>query len=316
MSSAEPAASVVLLEFEKSYGLGFVAPSGRIVTSFHVVSDEPDILVHLSDGRTLPVKAVSALDVKRDLAVLDVGVLDATPAKPAGAALAEDGASAYVFGMVSEEGRARWVDATIAGVQELGPSLTVYRLEGELPKDASGGPLMGEDGTVLGVVTVADSDEGLVMLGIPWRYVEPLLLRDHRLPISALHDTRRKPPRREVPEHPLAMLDGSALPGLEVTVQTIAQAIQIGAPAYNEGDVETCYQTYVAAAEELVSTRDDCPGIQVALREGLGRAAAMTDADLRAWAMRDTFDGVLGVIDKYFKAHLAKPKKNGPEYLN
>jgi S1-C subfamily serine protease len=43
MAPLEAATCIVLLEFKKSYGLGFVAPNGRIVTSFHVVADEDEI---------------------------------------------------------------------------------------------------------------------------------------------------------------------------------------------------------------------------------------------------------------------------------
>ena len=72
MTPLDAAASVVLLEFQQSYGLGFVAPNGRIITCFHVVADEKDIVAHLADGRVLPVRSVCALDTRRDLAVLDV----------------------------------------------------------------------------------------------------------------------------------------------------------------------------------------------------------------------------------------------------
>ncbi len=317
MVPVEAAASVVLLEFQSSYGLGFVAPNGRVVTSFHVVSDEEDILVHMADGRALPAKGVAALDVKRDLAVLDLGELDVPPVDPAGSRLAADGAPAFVFGMVPEEGRARWVESKIIAVQVLGPSLTVYRLDGQLPRDASGGPLVATDGRVLGVVTVADSDEGIVTLGIPWRYVEPLLSLDQALPLSSLQDTRKKPPKRMVPEHPLSLLEGSSVKGLEAATDAIGSAIKVGAPAYNEGDVATCYQVYADCAREVIADRADCPGVQTVLRDGLDRAASLGDVDQQAWAMRDAFDGLLAVIDRFFKAHFAQARKPGkPTLMN
>lgn len=317
MTPLDAAASIVLLEFRQSYGLGFVAPNGRIVTSYHVVSDEPEILAHLADGRAIPVRTVSALDVRRDLAVLDVGVLDAPPVKTPGPRLADEGARAFIFGMVAEEGRARWVDAKLAAVQVLGTSLTVYRVEGEIPPDASGGPLIAEDGTALGVVTVAESDDGVVTLGVPWKYVVPLLLQDQQQPLSSLASAAHEPPRREVPNHPVSMLEGSAMAGLEATTEILAGAIRRGAPAYNEGNVEKCYQLYADAARQLINTRDDCPGVQTALQAGLSRAAAMADVDRRAWAMRDTFDGLLSVIERYMRSHLGHVKKpSKPTLLN
>lgn len=318
MTPLEAAASVVLLEFQQSYGLGFVAPNGRIVTCFHVVADEQEITAHLSDGRVLPVKAVCALDTRRDLAVLDVGLLDATPVRAAGPKFADEGEPVFVFGMVSGEGRTRWVDAKLTSVQVVGASLTVYSLEGDVPADASGGPLIGSDGAALGVVvTVANGEEGVVTLSVPWRYVEPLLRQNQELPLSVLSSDARRPPRREVPEHPLSLLEGAAVSGLEATSELLGDAIRIGAPAYNEGDVARCYAVYADTARRLIDTRDDCPGVQTALRAGLARAAALGDVDHQAWAMRDAFDGLLIVIEKYLRAHLGAGRKPGkPTLLN
>ncbi|MFT3707512.1 MAG: serine protease [Archangium sp.] len=317
MTPLDAAASVVLLEFQQSYGLGFVAPNGRIITCFHVVADEKDIVAHLADGRVLPVRSVCALDTRRDLAVLDVGLLDAAPVKAAGTRVAEEGQAVYVFGMVSGEGRARWVEAKLGSVQVVGAALTVYTLSGEVPPDASGGPLIGSDGSALGVVTVAETDDGVATLAVPWKYVEPLLRQHQEQPLSILSSENRKPPKREVPEHPLSLLQGSAVAGLEATTDLIADAIRIGAPAYNEGDVARCYAVYTETAKKLIDTRDDCPGVQTALRAGLARASGMPDLDHQAWAMRDAFDGLLLVIEKYLRTHLGPGRKPGkPTLLN
>lgn len=317
MTPLDAAASVVLLEFQQSYGLGFVAPNGRIVTCFHVVADEPEIVAHLADGRALPVQSVCALDSRRDLAVLDVGLLDAAPMRGGATRLADEGQPVFVFGMVAGEGRARWVEATIGSVQVVGAALTVYALSGEVPHDASGGPVVGADGAALGVVTVAETEGGVVTLGVPWRYVEPLLRQHHQLPLSSLSAEGRRPPRREVPEHPLSLLEGSTPTGLEVTTETIAEAIRQGAPAYNEGDVVRCFAIYAETARRLIATRDDCAGVQTALRAGLARAAKLQEVDQQAWAMRDAFDGLLLVIEKYLRANATPARRSGkPPLLN
>jgi hypothetical protein len=186
-----------------------------------------------------------------------------------------------------------------------------------VPADASGGPLISADGQALGVVTVAETEEGITTLAVPWKYVEPLLRQHQEMPLTALSSENRKPPRREVPEHPLALLQGSAVSGLEATTDSLASAIRSGAPAYNEGDVARCYAVYTEAARKLIDTRDDCPGVQTALREGLQRASGMADLDHQAWAMRDTFDGLLMVIEKYLREHLGPGRKQGkPTLLN
>lgn len=316
MTPLEAATAIVVLELERAYGLGFVAPNGRIVTNFHVVANEKSIVAHLSDGRRLAVEAVCAVDLRRDLAVLDVGLLDATPVRAGGVRLVEEGEAVSVFGLVQNEDRVRWVNATLGSPQLVGPGLTVYTLNGTIPPDASGGPLVGADGSVLGVVTMAESDEGLVALGIPWRHVEPLMPMNQRLPVSVLQRARRGP-ARQIPQHPISLLDGSNLAGLEATTRAIAGAIQQGAPAYNEGDVERCYRVYQQVARRLIDARTDCPGVQTALRDGLKRAGGLSDVDRQAWAMRDTFDGLLSVIEKYMRARFGLAQPSGkPNLLN
>jgi serine protease Do len=316
MVPLDAASSIVLLEFERSYGLGFVAPNGRIVTCLHVVSDEAEITAHLADGRSLPVKAVCGVDARRDLAVLDVGLLDAKPVKRPAERFATDGTRVFAFGMVPNEGRARWVEATLAELQVLGSTLTVYRVEGDVPNDSSGGPLVSADGTTLGVVTVAETDDGLVTLGVPWKYVEPLLGRNQELPLTSLSLSERKAPRREVPNHPLSVLEGSTMSGLEASTEAIAVAIREGAPAYNAGDVAHCYRVYSETARRLIDARRDCPGVQKVLREGLARAESLRDLEAQAWAMRDAFDGLLAVIDRFMRTQNAARASRKSTLLN
>lgn len=311
MIPLDAAGAIVVLELERAYGLGFVAPNGRIVTNFHVVANEKAIVAHLADGRRLPVQAVCAVDVKRDLAVLDVGLLDASPVRPAGLKIVEEGMRVYVFGLVPSEDRVRWVEGTLGTAQVIGPGLSVYTLQGEVPADASGGPLVGADGAVLGIVTMAESDDGIVALGIPWKHIDPLMPVNQQLPLTVLNRPRRGP-TRQIPQHPLSLLEGSNLAGLEATTRAIAGAIQQGAPAYNEGDIEKCFRLYQQVAKQLIDARTDCPGVQTALRDGLKRAGGLSDVDHQAWAMRDAFDGLLSVIEKYMRTRLGLSSPTGP----
>lgn len=312
----EVAPTVVVLQLERAYGLGFVAPNGRIVTNFHLVANEKSITAHLADGRKLSVDAVCSVDLKRDLVVLDVGLLDAQPVRPTTSRLAEEGQTVYAFGLVPKEDRVRWVEATLGATQMVGPGLTVYTLQGNLPADASGGPLVAADGSVLGVVTMAESDDGLIALCIPWKHVEPLMPLNQGLSLGVLRRARRGP-ARQIPQHPISLLEGSNLAGLEATTAAIAGAIQQGAPAYNEGDIEKCFRVYQQVAKRLIDARPDCPGVQTALRDGLKRAGGMADVDHQAWAMRDTFDGLLSVIEKYMRTRLGFASGPGkPTLLN
>jgi serine protease Do len=147
---------------------------------------------------------------------------------------------------------------------------------------------------------VVRTDAGPLPLAVPMRYLDavptaPGLLT---LPLNAPPGRRR---RRDVPQHPLSLLEGASLAGLEATTDGLASAIRVGAPAYNRGDIEGCYRLYAAEARRLVRERSDCPGVQGALQAGLERALRLEDVDDRAWALRDTFDGVLNVIERFLR---------------
>jgi hypothetical protein len=73
----------------------------------------------------------------------------------------------------------------------------------------------------------------------------------------------------------------------------IGQAISIGAPAYNTGDRQGCYDVYSCTARAILATVAELPEPAAArLREGLEQAGKLDDPDAAAWAMRHAFDAV------------------------
>jgi hypothetical protein len=73
----------------------------------------------------------------------------------------------------------------------------------------------------------------------------------------------------------------------------IGQAISIGAPAYNTGDHQGCYDVYSCTARAILATVRDLPEAATGkLREGLDQAATLDDPDAQAWAMRHAFDAI------------------------
>jgi hypothetical protein len=104
---------------------------------------------------------------------------------------------------------------------------------------------------------------------------------------------------RHVPRHPLGILAGCSEADVTLVEDSIAGAIEVGAPTYNSGDFAGCYRTYRSTAlkiEDRVSKT--CTGPARALAEGRATANGLTNASEQAWAMRDAFDGLLEVIDR------------------
>ncbi len=94
-------------------------------------------------------------------------------------------------------------------------------------------------------------------------------------------------------------LDDDAPPPMNVVRSYLALAIQIGAPAYNQGDQRGCYEVYACVARYLLKTiRGDGAGAATqVLAEALERAALEVDVNEQAWIMRRAFDKLLNTTE-------------------
>lgn len=146
-------------------GSGFIVAPGRVVTNAHVVAgmSAPQVQVG-GTGGSLP-GIVVAFDAARDLAVVDVPDLTAEPL-----VLGEDrsrGDDVVVAGFplngpyTMSPGRVRDVITAVGediyGVQEV--TREVYSLNAEVRPGNSGGPVLGADGTVVGIVFARSLDD-------------------------------------------------------------------------------------------------------------------------------------------------------------
>lgn len=104
------------------------------------------------------------------------------------------------------------------------------------------------------------------------------------------------PPPRAVPHHPAALLRDCGDEEVDKLRDTIQNAINVGAPLYNDGQFEACFRIYATTSEALQQTLAGCSGAKRALAAGLHEAAGRGDAVAKAWALRDAFDGLLDVI--------------------
>jgi len=312
--AARAAPALAVLEMPGRQGVGFiVSPWGYLVTNLHVVAGAEQVHVLLADDQLVQLEEVIALDEKHDLAVFrlpdhEVPALDLSPEKHPG-----EGDMLFLL-LPAGGGMLGLLETRVHAIQVLDESLTFLELEAALPEDASGGPVLDASGALVGVATCAFADGRPVTIVIPARYVLPLMEQSGSQPLSALAMARPVASRqRHVPTHPISLLEGSPTDGIEDIALAIMQAIQIGAPTYNRGDPEGCYRLYARTAERLVQEHSDCPGAQGALREGLHRCTQLSDADERAWALRDTFDGLLHVIDRWLQAQAAFARMAAPK---
>jgi hypothetical protein len=79
---------------------------------------------------------------------------------------------------------------------------------------------------------------------------------------------------------------------LTATQGFLGQAISIGAPAYNLGDHQGCYEVYACTARLILATVTGADEARQRLRAALARCRGLDDSNRRAWAMRHAFDEI------------------------
>jgi S1-C subfamily serine protease len=153
-------------------GSGFVFAPQHMLTNAHVVAGTSQVSVQVSARQTLRAKVV-LFDPRRDVAVLDVPGLKATPLAFSPSA-ASTGDPAVVLGY-PEDGPFNVQSARIRDRSKIGGSniygkssvdREIYSLRATVRSGNSGGPLIADNGTVLGIVfatSLESSDTGYAL---------------------------------------------------------------------------------------------------------------------------------------------------------
>jgi len=117
---------------------------------------------------------------------------------------------------------------------------------------------------------------------------------------------------RKVPELETAVYDGCSVDDIQEIVRQISEAIENGAPLYNQGQQEACFRIYEGTGIKFEHDAR-CVGVRTAFNDGLTRASGLRTYKEKAWAMRDTFDGLLDAAKRWVDKHpQAKPKSKRP----
>ena len=306
-------------------GTGFILDKGGIVaTNLHVVAGESAIRIRLYDGSQYDVQRIDGIDPLRDLALLRIQPVKDLPtlklgdsdAVSAGDQIVAIGNPLGVFtysvtsGLVSQV-RPVCGKADIAA-HHCKQELTVLQISAAISPGSSGGPLFNQFGEVVGVTTAIITAGQNINLAVPGNYLKALVgqhaaistdefAKDTKLADAEESQRHGGDPDdnvrivRRVPVHELAVFDGCKLDDIEDLVHQIGETIENGAPLYNDGKHEACFRIYEGTAVKYEHDAA-CAGIRTAFGDGLLRASGMTTYKEKAWAMRDTFDGLLEVI--------------------
>ena len=300
-------------------GTGFVLDkSGLIATNLHVVAGSAVIKVKLHDGTPYEVMQIAGIDPGRDLAVLRIKPkkelktvrLGDSEQMSAGDQIVAIGNPLGVFDYSVSSGLISQVrpvcDASDARCPPGG--LKLLQISAPISQGSSGGPLFNQFGEVVGVTTLIVAQGQAINFAVPGNYLKPMVAQPIAMTMDKFAADTSSPddergggnpdagPRieRKVPDHPLTVLQGCTDQQIGEVVDAISDAIDIGAPLYNRGDIEACFRIYEGTSSKI--ERDPpCPGVGKAFGEGLLRASTLATYKEKAWALRDTFDGLIKV---------------------
>ena len=159
-------------------GTGFVvSPAGYLLTCAHVVKDAAKIRVTL--GAKSWEAAVLAVDDAHDLALLQIPTKDLTALPLANSNAIELGQEARAFGYPLSDYLGedlKVTRGTIAGIS-MRDAQKIFQIDAAVNPGNSGGPLVNENGEVIGVVNARLRTDIATAVGfaVPINYAKPLL---------------------------------------------------------------------------------------------------------------------------------------------
>jgi len=295
-------------------GTGFlVRADGWVVTNLHVIEGAEEALVTLANKRSYPVIEVVNASARHDLALLRIQVAGQPVLKlgksedvRAGDAIVAIGHPLGLEDTVS--------NGLVSAVREVG-DLTALQISAPIAPGSSGGPLFNEQGEVIGVATAILRGGQNLNLGMPVKYVQELMQSPAPVSLAAFAAARAtKAPgqeanlpriKRNVPHHELTIWNGCDDDAMRLVGHGIGEAIDVGAPLYNDGNFAACYHIYEGAASDIEQRlAKRCQGPRLALAQGRSNAAKLSDPSAQAWAIRDAFDGITdALVRKLQKKH-------------
>jgi hypothetical protein len=300
--------SIVAVVTDDSLGSGFVVgKDGLVATNLHVIAGYTKVLVVLHDHREFPVVEVYNADPRRDIAILRIEARGLKPLALGDSDRVRAGEPVVAIG--HPLGLTDTVSSGLVGaVRKIETDLSVLQISAPIAPGSSGGPLFDDQGQVIGVATAILLGGQNLNLGVPINDVKALLVKSDPMSLAALAKKTKRAQmpivERKIPHHPLSTLKGCDPPSIALMAHSIENAIQVGAPLYNKGDFESCYHVYEGAALDLErKLSQSCRSPQRALADGRKRAASLKASHAQAWAMRDAFDGLLEVIQRWSTEH-------------
>ena len=294
--------SVVLIKTQSGLGTGFVVSSdGLIATNLHVIGQSRQATVVLADGREFHEIEVINHDDIHDLLLLRIRAKNLIPLTLGDSAKVKVGERVVAIGHPLGLGNTV-SDGLVSAVRKINAKLTVLQVSAPISRGSSGGPLFNEAGEVIGISTLIVTQGQNLNFGMPVNQLKAMLRSGKGTPLASWK-APESGVQRKVPTHAVSLLDGCSSERLQEIQAAIEDAIKVGAPLYNEGNHEACYRVYAATALDVNRKLANCAGPKRVLLDGVERADMLAAWPDKAWAVRDSFDGLLDVMQRAAAKH-------------
>jgi len=155
-------------------GTGFVVSAdGMFVTNYHVIEEAERLQVTLLDGGRYDQVQLIAADPASDLALMKVPAHDLRPLRIGSDLRMEVGDKVYVMGNpLGMSGT--FSDGMVSGRRPL-EGVSMLQISAPISPGSSGGPVMNEQGEVIGVATIMVMGGQNLNLAVPVRYLNPMM---------------------------------------------------------------------------------------------------------------------------------------------
>ncbi len=158
-----------------SSGSGFVVdPSGVIVTNLHVVEGADAIQIRFPSGDVYDVTGVRGVDRKRDLAVLQIPGFDLPVVRLGNSNKVKAGDRIVVIGTALGVLENTVTTGVVSGIRQL-EGYRIFQMEAAVSRGNSGGPVVNEQGEVIGVTVAKLTGGESLNFAVPINYARGLL---------------------------------------------------------------------------------------------------------------------------------------------
>jgi hypothetical protein len=150
----------------------FVSANGLLATNLHVIRGASSLQVETLEGDIYDLVYLVTSDARRDIAILKIPVDNARPLPLASDADVAVGANVYVMG--NPLGQVGTFSNGLVSAQRSLEGVTLVQITAPVSPGSSGGPVMNEEGEVIGVTTLMLRGGQNLNYAVPVRYVRPL----------------------------------------------------------------------------------------------------------------------------------------------